>query len=159
LLIRSTDSEAFGGDGNDLINNTGTGNALYGGAGDDFIAVQSQAVDSRSFGGDGDDTIVQNGAHFASGGAGDDSFFSTNGSGSTFSGGDGYDELNLDIPYTSSITIEPALGTDNTFFTVRDGSSAEASVYQINSMERISFSNGISAEQNEEGDWVFFESE
>ena len=88
----STNNTLGGGDGDDLLNATGTGNTLIGGAGQDqFAAVGNQ---NRLFGEDGNDSLQANGdSNSLDGGDGNDLLFLSGGQHNTLIGGAGNDWL------------------------------------------------------------------
>ena len=88
--------------GNDRIDTWGSGSSIYGGAGNDTIAVHKDATSSSAYGDAGNDRI------------------DTWGSGSRINGGDGNDTINVNVDATKSIAYGDA--GDDRIYTWGSGS-------------------------------------
>jgi Ca2+-binding RTX toxin-like protein len=91
----TSEVEFHGGNGNDVFIYDGSGSAaLYGDAGDDYLATGDNSTTATLFGGDGIDYIVHNGRGAATidGGEGGDKIFGSLGN-DVIRGGDGDDDI------------------------------------------------------------------
>jgi len=141
VLTSGNGAYGFGGADNDTLVSLGTNGFIDGGEGDDKLIVAG--LNNTAKGGAGDDEIAMVTRGHADGGDGNDSFLlKSAASGSTINGGAGKDAVHVETARDGGLDwdIEPKEnGSENEFtFTVGD------SVYQLNNIEDIHFSDGKS---------------
>jgi len=129
-------NEENGGRGDD-ISSSGVKNKIYSEGGNDNITIFSGAVDNFVDAGEGNDNVTLHGNHRIEGDAGDDNFYSFDSTGARIDGGDDYDTLYVDIPYSDDVTFVPDVENPGSY-TVSDGKGSE---WSIKNVEEVRFTN------------------